>query len=100
MAELRLHENWNHGTEAAPHIGSIMLAPELLSVAGVFALLESGCREVWVTKDGAVLGIEAEDDPERTEALRSVYADRLRRCFGYRGTAGDRNRHAMTGRVV
>ena len=40
VAEVRLHENWNRGTDTDPHVGSIMLAPELLPFLGVFALLE------------------------------------------------------------
>jgi hypothetical protein len=42
-------ENWNHGSDAAPHVGSIMLTHEMLLPLAVFALLESDCREVWIT---------------------------------------------------
>ena len=30
IPDLRLPDNWNQGSEAEPHVGSIMLAPELL----------------------------------------------------------------------
>jgi len=100
VSELRLHESWNRGSDTDPHVGCIMLAPEVLPFIGVFALLEHGCREVWVTKEGAVIGLEAEDFPEKAEMLRRVYADKLSRRFTYGGTAGDRNVHLMTGRTV
>jgi len=44
---LKLPPNWNHGSDAEPHVGSIMLVPELLVPIAVFALLENGCKEVW-----------------------------------------------------
>jgi len=100
VAQLGLHENWNHGSADDPHVGSIMLAPDLLPFIGVFALLETGCREVWLTKGHTVIGIEAEDTPDRVEAFKRIHANDLARRFGYGGTAGDRNQHMMTGRVV
>ena len=100
VAQLGLHENWNHGTADDPHVGSIMLAPDLLPFIGVFALLEAGCREVWTTKGQSVIGIEASDSPARVEEFKRFHADDLARRFGYAGTAGDRNQHMMTGRVV
>ena len=65
VAQLGLHENWNHGNADDPHVGSVMLAPDLLPFIGVFALLEAGCREVWLTKGQTVIGIEADDSPDR-----------------------------------
>ena len=100
VAQLGLHENWNHGNADDPHVGSVMAAPDLLPFIGVFALLEAGCREVWLTKGQTVLGIEAEDSPDQLETLHRYHANDLMRCFGYSGTAGDRNQHMMTGRVV
>jgi len=99
VAELRLHENWNRGTDADPHVGSIMLGPELLPFLGVFALLESGCREVWLTKGNGVVGIEAADSPDWLESFKRFHADDLVRRFAYAGTAGERNQHVMSGRV-
>ena len=100
VAQLGLHENWNHGNADDPHVGSVMLAPDLLPFIGVFALLEAGCREVWLTKGQTVIGIEADDSPDRVEAFKRFHANDLARRFGYAGTAGDRNQHMMTGRVV
>jgi len=100
VAQLTLHENWNHGTADDPHVGSVMLPPDLLSFIGVFALLEDGCREVWLTKGQTVIGMEVEDSPDQVEAFQRFHAKDLVRRFGYAGTVGDRNQHMMTGRVV
>jgi hypothetical protein len=100
VTQLTLHENWNHGTADDPHVGSVMLPPDLLSFIGVFSLLEDGCREVWLTKGQTVIGIDVEDSPDQVEAFQRFHAKDLVRRFGYAGTAGDRNQHMMTGRVV
>ena len=97
-----LPDNWNRGDPEDPHIGAIMLAPELLVPLAVFALLENGCREVWRTKSDGLLGIEPADDTQRVEAVKRFHAgnDNLVRRYAYAGTAGDRNRHEMSGRIV
>ncbi len=79
-----------------------MLVPELFIPLAIFALLDHGCREVWRTKSGGLVGIESSDDPERVEAVKRWYtdADNFVRRYAYAGTAGDRNRHEMTGRVM
>jgi hypothetical protein len=99
VAQLGLRENWNHGSPDDPHVGCVMLAPDLLPFLGVFALLESGCREVWLTKSRQVVGIEVGDEPDRSDALKRYCGDELARRFAYAGTAGDRNQHVMSGRV-
>jgi hypothetical protein len=76
-----------------------MLAPELLTPIAVFALLESGCTEVWLYKNGSLIGVEAEDGKEALTLAANLGHTPLVRTFGYRGTAGDRNLHRMTGRV-
>jgi hypothetical protein len=77
-----------------------MLAPDLLPFIGVFALLEAGCREVWLTKRQQVVGIEPDDPLDRVDDLKRYCGDEMLRRFAYAGTAGDRNQHMMTGRVV
>jgi hypothetical protein len=99
VAELRLHENWNCGSPSDPHIGSILLAPEVMTFLAVFALLENGCHEVWQTKHSGVVGIEASDPADRLETFQRFQADNLVRRFAYAGTAGDRNLHVMSGRI-
>jgi hypothetical protein len=93
-------ESWNRGTKDNPHVGCILLSREMLVPLGVFALLESGCTEVWLYQNGSVLGIEPNDPPERIESLRQQSGEALVRTFAYRGTAGDRNVHLMSGRVT
>lgn len=88
--ELKLPENWNRGA-----IGSIMLPPDMLVPIGIFALLEAGCKEVWVN-DRSCLGIEESDD----DAIVEVSVRHYCRCFAYRGTAGSRNLHLMSGRTT
>jgi len=100
VANLGLTDNWNGGDPHDPHIGSILLVPELLIPLAIFALLEHGCCEVWRTKSGDLVGFESADDPERIEAVKRLYTDTFVRRYAYAGTAGDRNRHQMTGRVV
>src|SRR5262245_12990411 len=62
--DLSLAAPWNSGTEKEPHTGSLMLAREMLVPIGIFALLEAGCNEVWLLKDGGLVGIETTDAPE------------------------------------
>lgn len=100
VTSLGLPEGWNRGDPHDPHVGSIMLVPELFIPLGIFTLLEHGCREVWRTKSGGLVGIELADDQERVETVKRLYADNFARRYAYAGTAGDRNRHEMTGRVM
>jgi len=97
--DLSLSAAWNRGTEQEPHTGSLMLAPEMLVPLGIFALLEAGCTEVWLSKDGTVAGVEPTDSPERVAAWKQAHAGEFARRFAYQGTARDRNVHVMTGRV-
>lgn len=96
IPKLTLAEAWNRGTDRDPHVGSIMLSQEMLIPVGIFALLESGCSEVWL--DGnSLFGIEPADLPDYLDTVKKAHPS-LRR-FAYRGTAGDRNLHMMSGRV-
>ena len=99
VSELRLRESWNSGNDDDPHVGSIMLARELLPFVGVFTLLEDGCLEVWLTKGGGLFGTERTDSAEDMERFKQFHASDLVRRFAYSGTAGDRNEHMMSGRV-
>ena len=76
-----------------------MLATQLLVPLGVFALLEAGCTEVWLYQNGSLCGVEPTDTPERIESCRKLGSEALVRTFSYRGTAGARNVHRMTGRI-
>jgi len=90
---------WNRGSAEHPHVGSVMLSPEMLVPVGVFALLESGCIECWLHDRGNLVGIERADGAAAVEEYRARYREVTARKFAYGGTAADRNVHAMTGRV-
>ena len=97
--ELKLHESWNCGADDNRHVGCIMLAREVLPFIGVFALLEDGCPEVWLTKGNGLIGIERTDPTEDVENFKRFHGADLVRRFAYSGTAGERNQHMMSGRV-
>ena len=99
LPELRLAESWNRANADVPHVGSIMLAPEALSFVGIFALLENGCTEVVQIKGCGLHAFEQDDPPERVANFNRIHAGGIGRRFAYAGTAGDRNRHVMSGRV-
>ena len=73
-----------------------MLTQEMIVPLGVFALLESGCPEVWVT-DRAAIGVEPSDTEEQVERMKRAHQPRRR--FAYRSPFQDRNQHQMSGRV-
>jgi hypothetical protein len=85
---LTLAEPWNRGSTDDPHVGSVMLSFEMLTPVGIFALLESGCREVWLYRNGSMLGIEPTDSEEQIELCRKMAPEALARTFCYGGTAG------------
>jgi len=89
-------EPWNRGSEEDPHVASIMLTNEMIVPLGVFALLESGCKEVWVT-DSCVIGVEPGDGDEEVELMRQFHKPRRR--YAYKGPHKDRNLHQMSGRT-
>ena len=97
--EIRFTEPWNSGRKADPSIGSILVPPEMFGPLGAFALLESGCSEVWQVTDSLV-GFEPGDTDEQRAVYESIYGPNRKRRFRYVGTAGDRNVHQMTGRVT
>lgn len=93
IPKMTLGEQWNGGSEDDPHVGSIMLSQDMLVPIAIFAMLDTGCTEVWLF-DGYVMGIE-KDNP--IESLREIYTPL--RVLRAAGTAGDRNVHCMSGRV-
>jgi hypothetical protein len=99
LTNLVLPESWNRGSTEDPHVGSIMLTREMLEPLAVFALLEAGCKEVYVVKN-SVVGIESSDPPTAIEDVKRWSGVEYARRYAYRGTAGDRNVHVMSGRVV
>jgi hypothetical protein len=59
-------ENWNHGSEAHPHVGCVMLAADSLHQIAPIALLKSGCHTVVVCRHGeqgvTYFGFEANEE--------------------------------------
>lgn len=99
IPSLALPESWNRGSDRDPHVGSIMLAPEFLIPLAVFALLENGCKEVWLVPNQGVHGIQAGDPADTVPSLKKWLGTENLRRLAYHGTARDRNVHVMTGRV-
>ena len=89
-------ENWNSGSEDDPHVASIMVTTEMIVPLGVFALLEAGCTEVWIT-EASVIGAEPSDSEEEVEMMKRLHKPRRR--FAYKGSHKDRNEHQMSGRI-
>jgi hypothetical protein len=100
VPDLRLADAWNRGDAGDPHVGSIMLSPEMFVPLAVFALLEAGCTECWLYANRSLLGVEAGESAERVEACRQMAPEQRVRKLRYGGRAGDRNFHLMTGRVA
>lgn len=100
IPSLTLPENWNRGKATDPHVGSIMLSYEMLVPVGIFALLESGCTEVWLYRNGSLRGIEPTDSADEVQMARAFGGKEITRTFSYRGTAADRNVHVMSGRIT
>lgn len=98
IPNVNLPEPWNRGSAEDPHVGCIMLSQEALTPLAVFALLESGCKAVYLM-GSVVVGFDADDPPDAPETMRRVYGVEYTRRFGYWGTAGDRNVHLASGRV-
>lgn len=100
-------ESWNSGSPAFPHVGSIMLPHSMMEPLSIFACLETegitqcylayNDRGEWVGTFGFDRNTTKEDVDEWISFMEG-FKHRLRR-YAYEGTAGDRNRHEMTGRA-
>ena len=91
-------ENWNSGGANDPHVGSFLLPNEFVSPLAVFCLLSNTVvTEVWLLKDGSVIGFGVEEVAEK-EQYRQRYRDRLLKIFYARPS--DRNVHQMSGRTA
>lgn len=97
-------EPWNRGSDQAPHVGSIMLDRAAHLWLGPFALLEDGCKEMFmVIQKGNSVGTWygwRPSEPYRQETLEFFERDGATiHRYAPAGTAGTRNRHEMTGRI-
>ncbi len=71
-------EPWGRGTPEERHVASVMLSQELVIPIGIFALLESECRAVWLLDNRRLFGLEAADDEEA--AAKSLTSRSIRSC--------------------
>lgn len=55
-------ENWNSQVNGDPAIGSIFLAPQMLTFIAAMILLQTGCKCAVVVENGQVIGIDPDDD--------------------------------------
>ena len=83
VTEVQLETNWDYGTNDEPHVGCLMLGPEILSILGVYALLDDGCHEVWMTKSYGLVGIQQGDSQQSVASLQLRYGNDLVHRFIY-----------------
>jgi hypothetical protein len=87
VVEIQLATNWDYGTNDEPHAGSLMLSPAMLSILGVYALLDDGCHEVWMTKSQGLVGIQQGDSQDVIANINLWYGDDLAYRFFHPGTS-------------
>ncbi len=102
----KLADNWNHRSSIGEHVASVMLSSDVLPSLSVFAALESpGVVECYTVYDkGEWRGTYGFNKVAKEAHLEEWLAFERRdgrnvRRYAYDGTAGDRNRHEMSGRV-
>ena len=83
VTKVQLETNWDYGTNDEPHVGCLMLGPEILSILGVYALLDDGCHEVWMTKSYGLVGIQQGDSQQSVASLQLRYGNDLVHRFIY-----------------
>ena len=94
LAEIQFQPNWDYGTNDEPHIGSMLLLPEVLPILGVYALLDDGCHEVWTTRNNGLVGIEQGDSQELVHDLQTCYGYDVVYRFAHPITTGNWRRLA------
>jgi hypothetical protein len=76
-----------------PHVGSIMLAPGMLTFLALFALLDSHAYEVFLTTDHRMTGFHHGDVPEGKQAFEDWYRDEIIMHFASESTPWDCSVH-------
>jgi hypothetical protein len=95
VPSVQLEKNWDHGPNDEPHVGSMLLSPELLMMLGIYALLDDGCHEVWTTRSNGLIGIQQSDCQQIVENLRIYYGTDLVHRFLYPETTSTWNPNAL-----
>lgn len=91
IIDIQLGQNWDFGTNEEPHIGCVMLFPEILLMIGVYALFDDGCHEVWTTRNLGLVGIQQGDSQQAIENLQLYYGNELIQRYTCQDTIGNRN---------
>jgi hypothetical protein len=73
-----------------------MISLCLLEFLGVFALLDDNASEIWIFKNGFVMGFYPDDSQNEVRMTEELCRNDLRRKI--RPSFSDRQQHAMTGR--
>jgi hypothetical protein len=87
--------HWNGGSKDDPHVGSVLLPRGIFTDLAAFTLCVTGTGTVASCKDGTVMECDGPLDGDEENIYRIA---RYYRRSTDPGT-GDRNRHAMSGRV-
>lgn len=96
--QLTLHDNWNGGSKDDPSIGSFLMPLEFLPCVAAFALLsDTSVTEVWILKDGSVLGFGV-PDVDAKELHQRHLEGQVRKILYARSQ--DRNLHLFTQRTA
>jgi hypothetical protein len=96
--QLTLHDPWNSGTKDEPSVGSILIPYEFVPCIAAFALLsDRDVTEVWLLKDGSVLGFGVPDIVAKE--FHQKHCEGQVRKVMYSRTE-DRNLHLFTGRTA
>lgn len=96
IPDIKLCDPWNNGTKEDPHIGSCMISLCMLEFLAVFAFLEDNASEVWLFKNGTVMGFYPDDTEEVMQQTERFCEGKIRRKI--RSSPTDRQLHQMTGR--
>jgi len=75
--ELVLDAPRQPGSPEDRHVGSMMLAPGMLSFVALFCLLDSGAYEVFLTTDQRMTGFHHGDLPEVKQSFENCYRDEV-----------------------
>ena len=96
VPDIKLCDPWNNGSASDRHIGSCMIFLCMLEFLAVFAFLEDNAKEIWICKNGCVMGFYPDDTDEEIRQTEQFLEGELRRKI--RPSFSDRQQHAMTGR--
>jgi hypothetical protein len=100
VKELILDAPRQPGSAEEQHVGSIMLAPGMLSFLALFCLLESWAYEVFLITDHRMTGFHQCDLPELKPSFENWYRDEIVSHFECSCTARERNYHYRLDRTA